>query len=64
MQHVPPPVPGVGEEAYWTTNIAGGILYVLKGEKMLRISVGGPGTREAKLEKSKAVAQKALDHLP
>jgi hypothetical protein len=54
---------GFGEEAYWIGNPMGGILYVLKNEQMLRISVGGADSAEKKLEKSKQLAQKALSRL-
>jgi hypothetical protein len=60
-KRIPPKkVAGVGEEAYWSGNRFGGALYVLKGDAFLRISVGGPDNEETKLEKSKALAQKAL----
>ncbi len=52
----PREISGCGEEAYWTA----GSLYVLKGDHFLRISLGGPDGEEQKLEKSKALAAKAL----
>jgi hypothetical protein len=62
----PPPrkVDGLGEEAYWMGSPAGGLLYVLQNDYLLRISVGGPGDEQSKLEKSEALAQKALSRLP
>ncbi len=57
-------VDGVGEEAFWTKNAIGGILYTRQGEKIVRVSVGGPAKIEEKLEKSKALALKAIAALP
>ena len=54
------PVPDVGDEAFWTSSGMGGALYVLKGDAYLRISLGGPDDPEVRLEKSKALARKAL----
>jgi hypothetical protein len=64
-EKMPPPrkVEGVGEEAFWTGNRFGGALYVLKGDVFIRISVGGPDNQETKIEKSKTLAQKALNRL-
>lgn len=61
---VPPKkIDGIGEEAYWTSNRFGGILYVLKNDLFISISVGGPDNEESKINKSKALAQKALKRL-
>jgi hypothetical protein len=57
------PVRGVGDEAFWAASRIGGALYVLKGNRYIRISVGGKGDAEAKLKKSKTLAQKALRRL-
>jgi hypothetical protein len=59
----PQKVEGLGEASYWLGNPMGGILYVLKNDRMLRISFGGPGSADDKLTKSKALAQKALSRL-
>ena len=59
----PQKIEGVGEESYWLGNPMGGILYVLKNNRMLRISFGGLGSENDKLAKSKALARKALNHL-
>ena len=53
-------VEGVGEETFWSTNAVGGILYSLQGEKIIRISVGGPSGPEEKREKSKTLARKVI----
>lgn len=59
----PQKIEGVGQESYWLGNPMGGILYVLKNDRMLRISFGGPGSANDKLAKSKALAEKALNRL-
>ena len=56
-------VEAVGEEAYWVGSRVGGALYVLKKDAYLRISIGGPDSEEDKINKTKALAQKALDRL-
>ena len=63
-ESVPPKkIDGIGEEAFWASNRFGGVLYILKGDAFTSISVGGPDNEEAKLQKSKALAQKALQRL-
>jgi hypothetical protein len=59
----PQKVEGIGDEAFWTGNRVGGALYVLKGNSYLRISVGGAGDQAQKLEKSKALADRALKRM-
>jgi hypothetical protein len=59
----PVKIDGLGDEAFWTGTKIGGALYVLKGNCYLRISVGGAGDQAAKIEKSKALAQKVLARL-
>ena len=56
-------IAGLGQEAFWFSSPIGGVLYVLKGDHYIRISVGGKGTSEAKLNKSKALAKKAIARL-
>jgi hypothetical protein len=56
-------VDGVGDEAFWTGTRVGGALYVLKGNSYIRISVGGAGDQNQKIEKSKALAEYALKRL-
>ena len=57
------PVRGVGDEAFWSASRVGGALYVLKGDRYLRISVGGAGDVATKLKKSKTLALKALKRM-
>jgi hypothetical protein len=59
----PRPIEGLGQEAFWVSNRASGVLYVLRGHAYLRLSVGGPDTEEAKLKKAIALARKALPRL-
>ncbi|HEX8280289.1 MAG TPA: hypothetical protein VF551_02840 [Chthoniobacterales bacterium] len=59
----PAKVDGIGDEAFWSGNAIGGALYVLKGERFIRISVGGAGDANAKLEKSNALASAVHNRL-
>ncbi len=56
----PQKISGLGDDAYWIANRVGGALYVLRKDSFFRISVGGAGDANAKLKKSKALAQKVL----
>src|SRR6266566_1567568 len=61
---VPPKkIDGIGEEAFWASNRFGGVLYILKGDAFISISLGGSDNEETKIKKSKALAQKALRRL-
>jgi len=53
-------VRGIGDAAVWSGNRVAGALYVLKGDTILRISVGGGGSQEEKIERSKKLAARAL----
>jgi hypothetical protein len=59
----PQKIAGVGDEAFWTGSHVGGALYVLKGNTYLRVSVGGAGDHQTKINKSKALARLALKRL-
>jgi hypothetical protein len=56
-------IAGLGDEAFWASNVRAGALYVLKGSSIIRISVGGIADQNVRLEKSKALAQAALKRL-
>lgn len=56
-------VADVGEEAYRVGGRVSGTLYALKGERFLRVSLGGPDEDAARRQKVRAVAQKALARL-
>ena len=61
----PPPreIEGIGDAAFWTGDDRMGALYVLKGSRYLRISVGGAGDREAKINKCRTLAEAALTRM-
>jgi hypothetical protein len=59
----PERVKGVGEEAYSVGNAKFGALYVLKGNKILRISVGGSHSQPERIQKMKSLAQYAISRL-
>ena len=59
----PERVKGLGDEAFWTASRVGGALYVLKKDRFFRISIGGAANAQAKLSKSKTLAQKILNKL-
>ena len=59
----PKKIEGIGDAAYWTANRMGGALYVLKSDVFIRVSVGGPDSEEAKINRCKALAEKALSRL-
>jgi hypothetical protein len=62
-ESLPTPVRGIGDEAYWASSHVNGILYVLKGDAFIRVSIGGADDNAARLKKSKALAQKAISRL-
>jgi len=59
----PKKITSLGDGAYWVSNRFGGILYVLKGDAFISISLGGTDDEETKIKKSKALAQQALQRL-
>jgi hypothetical protein len=59
----PQKISGIGDEAFWMTSPAAGILYILKGSSFVRISIGGREDQQTKIKKSKALAQKVIDRL-
>jgi hypothetical protein len=59
----PSRVSGIGNEAFWLGSSRGGALYVLRKEKVLRITVGGADDAKAQIERAKALAKKALARL-
>jgi hypothetical protein len=63
-ESIPPKkIEGIGDEAFWASNRFGGVLYILKGDAFISISLGGPDNEETKIRKSKALAEKALQRL-
>ena len=59
----PKKIEGIGDDAFWSAGRIGGALYVLKGNVFIRISVGGPENEDVRIQKSKALAAKALSRL-
>lgn len=62
----PPPlrIEGLGDSAFWINNHVGGTLYVLKGDALIRISVGGPaGARDVRMKNTQQLAEKVLTRL-
>jgi len=59
----PQKITGIGDEAFWIASPAAGVLYVLKGPRYIRISIGGPADQQTKIKKSKALARKVIDRL-
>jgi hypothetical protein len=53
----------LGDEAYWSGTNIGGVLYVLKGDRLLRIGIGGGEDKEMKISKSAALARLVLKRL-
>ncbi len=56
-------IKGLGEDAYWVGSPIAGAIYVLQGDKFVRISVGGVGEESIRIEKSKVLARAALKRL-
>ncbi|HET9684556.1 MAG TPA: hypothetical protein VFP15_10655, partial [Gemmatimonadaceae bacterium] len=56
-------VAGLGDEAFWSGSARLGGLYVRRGDLLLRIAVGGPESRAAKLSKLRRLARIALRRL-
>jgi hypothetical protein len=59
----PQRVKDLGDEAFWVGSPIGGALYVIKNDLIFRVSIGGAGDQKAKLNKSRALAQKILKKL-
>ena len=59
----PREVPGIGEQAYWTGSSITGALYILHGDRQIRISLGGAGDTNAKIDKAEALAEFILKRL-
>jgi hypothetical protein len=57
------PVSGIGDEAYWISTNANSTLYAFKKDALVRISIGGVDTEEARMKKIRELAEKALARL-
>jgi len=58
--HPPREIRGLGDDALWIGGRMAGSLYVRKGNAVLRVSVGGPGSEAEKIARSKTLAARAL----
>jgi hypothetical protein len=56
------PVEGLGDEAFWVHSFVGN-LYVRKGNRILRISLGGKMSNDERRTRAKALAAAALRQL-
>ncbi len=54
---------GIGEKAVWTGNRMAGALYVLSGATVVRVSVGGGGSEEQKIEHARRLAERVVRRL-
>lgn len=59
----PRPILKTGDQAYWTGGARSGALYVLSGEAVLRISVGGVSDESERIRRSQTLARAALSRL-
>ena len=59
----PQKVDGVGEEAFWLGNAKSGGLYVLSGDRYIRVNVGGQEEIPAKIDKSSKLSHLLLPRL-
>lgn len=59
----PQPVPGIGDEAFWTANQINGSLYFRKNGTIVRVSIGGPDDQPTKINKAKTLAENILNNL-
>lgn len=59
----PVPVDGVGDEAFWVGRGGTGALFAREEDAFLRVSVGGPGGVQDKIEVARHLASSALRRL-
>src|SRR4051794_12416647 len=50
----------IGDDAYWSTSQYGGALFILRGDRIFRVSIGGAEPLSVKLSKSKVLGFAAL----
>jgi hypothetical protein len=62
-RHKPLAVAGLGDEAWWIGDRNAGALYVRRGERFFRVSVGGGGTKDVKTQQAIALARSVLARL-
>jgi hypothetical protein len=54
---------GIGDEAYWINTNANSTMYVFKKDTLIRISIGGADSEDARMKKIKTLAERALARL-
>jgi hypothetical protein len=59
----PKKIEGLGDDARWVSNRFGGVLYVLKADAFVSISIGGVDPEQVKIDKCKALAQKIVERM-
>ena len=60
----PKKIEGLGDDARWINNRFGGVLYVLKGDAFVSVSIGGGAEDEqAKIDRCRALAVKILERI-
>lgn len=59
----PRSVGGTGDEAFWTGDARAGTLYVLSGDLIIGVSVGGTSSEEERIRRSTTLAQAAVARL-
>lgn len=57
------PVSGVGEQAFWFGSDKGGVFYAMAKNRLVRLSLGGPGSAQSKIEKSKTLVMAVFSRL-
>jgi hypothetical protein len=60
---LPRHVSDLGDDAFWTGDTRAGALYVLTGDRVLRVSIGGASDPEDRLRRTHALAKAALARL-
>ena len=56
-------IDGIGDEAWWSGTRVAGALYVRRGDRLIRVSVGGIAIEPDRIEKSRQLAAAALRRL-
>ena len=59
----PQRIEGLGDDAFWTADAQTNALYILKGDRFVRISVGGAGDIATKRAKASTLAEFVLKRL-
>lgn len=59
----PKSVPDLGDAAYWVGDPFTGSLYVLAGDRFLRISIGGVADEDHRLSRSRTLAAAAMSEI-